>query len=132
MQGMALNIGIALRCNLKTKLLDMGWVECDWRRRCWTAVPMLHTYQVILCRDVDVSSRLEMEPTMPANVNDSDIQHDMILYRSSQPIQMSVRYDVQAPPVRALEPYLRRYFGRNPHGRASPGLLGRRDRPGAG
>ena len=90
MQGMALKIGIALQCNLKTKPPDMGWVECERCRRCWAGVPMLHTYQVILLRDVDVTSLLEIEPTMSADVNDSDIQDDMIVHSSSQPTQMPV------------------------------------------
>ena len=87
---MALNIGIALRCNVKTKPTSMGWIEFERRRRCWAGILLLHTYQAILFRDVNISSLLEREGMMPADVNDSDIQDDSIHQPSSQPTQMSV------------------------------------------
>lgn len=87
---MALNIGIALRCNMKTKPSTMGWIAFEQRRRCWAGILMLYTYQAILFRDVNVSALSEMELTMPADVNDSDIRDDMTLQPSSQPTQMSV------------------------------------------
>lgn len=87
---MALNIGIALRCNIKTKPSTMGWIEFEQRRRCWAGILMLHTYQAILFRDVNVSAFSEIEVTLPADVNDADIRDDMILPPSSQPTQMSV------------------------------------------
>lgn len=68
----------------------MGWIEFERRRRCWADILMLHTYQAILFRDVNVTALSEMEPKMPADVNDSDIQDDVILQPSSQPKQMSV------------------------------------------
>lgn len=87
---MALNIGIALRCNIKSKPSNMSWIEFERRRRCWAGILLLHIYQAILFRDVDVSSLLEKERTMPADANDADIQDDMIHQPSSQPTQMSV------------------------------------------
>lgn len=68
----------------------MGWIEFERRRRCWADILMLHTYQAILFRDVNVTALSEMEPKMPADVNDSDIQDDVILQPSSQPKQMPV------------------------------------------
>ena len=87
---MALNIAIALRCNVRTKPPSMSWIEFERRRRCWAGILLLHTYQAILFRDVNISSLLEREGMVPADVNDSDIQDDSIHQPSSQPTQMSV------------------------------------------
>lgn len=51
---------------------------------------MLHTYQAISFRDVNMSLLLNTEATMPADVNDVDIRYDAILPPSSKPTQMSV------------------------------------------
>lgn len=51
---------------------------------------MLHTYQAISFRDVNMSLLLNTEATMPADVNDVDIRDDTILPPSSKPTQMSV------------------------------------------
>ncbi|KAJ0414783.1 fungal-specific transcription factor domain-containing protein [Aspergillus carlsbadensis] len=88
--GMAQNIAIALRCNVKTKPPEMSWVQAERRRRCWAGVLLLHTNQAIIFRDVNVSSLIGTEPTLPADVNDCDIQDDRILPASSQPTQMSM------------------------------------------
>ncbi|KAF9884873.1 hypothetical protein FE257_000940 [Aspergillus nanangensis] len=88
--GTALNIGIAIGCNIKTKPRSMGYIEFERRRRCWAGILLLHTYQAIFFRDVRVSTLLDMEPSLPADVNDCDIRDDMILQPSSQPTQMSV------------------------------------------
>ncbi|OJJ41927.1 hypothetical protein ASPWEDRAFT_167917 [Aspergillus wentii DTO 134E9] len=86
--GIALNMGIALRCNSDSAQLNC--IENERRRRCWAGILMLHTYQAILFRDIDMSSLLDIPATMPADVNDADITPDRILRPSSQPTQMSV------------------------------------------
>lgn len=68
--GMALNIGIALRCNMNK---DLGPVETERRRRCWAGLLTLHTYQGILFRDVDFSYLLTIKASLPTDVNDADI-----------------------------------------------------------
>ncbi|KAL3496090.1 hypothetical protein BJX62DRAFT_194099 [Aspergillus germanicus] len=88
--GMAQIIAIALRCNVKEKPTDMTWVEVERRCQCWAGVILLHTNQAITFRDVNVSSLTGSEPTLPADVNDCDIQDDRILPPSSQPTQMSM------------------------------------------
>ncbi|CEN60719.1 hypothetical protein ASPCAL03153 [Aspergillus calidoustus] len=90
--GTAHNIGIALRCNLKTKPPSMSYIDFERRRQCWAGILLLHTYQAILFRDVDVSFLLDkQEPELfPADVNDSDIHDDFIRKPSSQPTQMSM------------------------------------------
>lgn len=47
--GMALNIGIALRCNVDSQ--DLNPIEDERRRRCWAGLLSLHIYQRILFRD---------------------------------------------------------------------------------
>ncbi|KAB8210939.1 hypothetical protein BDV34DRAFT_185871 [Aspergillus parasiticus] len=87
--GMALNIGIALRCNVDQ---NSSPIETERRRRCWAGLLTLHTYQGMLFRDVDMSYLLNIEATPPADVNDADITDEGILPLSSrsEPTQMSV------------------------------------------
>ncbi|KAJ5686066.1 hypothetical protein N7536_008685 [Penicillium majusculum] len=86
--GMALNIGIALRCNVDSQ--GLNHLETERRRRCWVGILTLHTYQAILFRDIDMSFLLDIKTTMPADVNDVDITQEGILQPSSSPTQMSV------------------------------------------
>ncbi|KAJ5985747.1 hypothetical protein N7499_007962 [Penicillium canescens] len=90
--GMALNIGIALRCNVDQNLSP---IETERRRRCWAGLLTLHTYQGMLFRDVDMSYLLNIKSSLPANVNDSDITDEGKLHPSSrgEPTQMSVMLD---------------------------------------
>ncbi|KAE8140536.1 hypothetical protein BDV38DRAFT_290243 [Aspergillus pseudotamarii] len=87
--GMALNIGIALRCNVDQNL---GPIETERRRRCWAGLLTLHTYQGMLFRDVDMSYLLNIKAIPPADVNDADVTEDGILLRScrGEPTHMSV------------------------------------------
>ncbi|KIL89252.1 hypothetical protein FAVG1_07646 [Fusarium avenaceum] len=87
--GMALNIGIALRCNIDQ---NSSPIETERRRRCWAGLLTLHTYQGILFRDVDMSYLLNIKAMLPADVNDSDITDEGISESLSrgEPTQMSV------------------------------------------
>jgi hypothetical protein len=87
---MASNIGIALQCNAAKPDPSLILVEIERRRRCWAGILLLHTYQAILFRDVDMSSLINDYTTMPADVNDTDISNERILQPSTQPTQMSV------------------------------------------
>ncbi|CAI7618058.1 unnamed protein product [Penicillium glandicola] len=86
--GMALNIGIALRCNVDSP--GLNYLETERRRRCWAGILTLHTYQAILFRDIDMTFLLDIKTTMPADVNDSDITDKGISRPSTAPTQMSV------------------------------------------
>lgn len=86
--GMALNMGIALRCNVNSAQLNC--IEIERRRRCWAGILTLHTYQAILFRDIDMSFLLDIKATMPTDTNDSDIHEDAILETTSSPTQMSL------------------------------------------
>lgn len=86
--GIALNMGIALRCNMD--LPNLNCLETERRRRCWAGIMLLHTYQAISFRDIDLLLLVKANQTMPANVNDIDISEDQIKPSSSQPTQMAV------------------------------------------
>jgi hypothetical protein len=53
--GMGLNIGIALQCNVDYKRPDATCIEVERRRRYWAGILLLHTYQAIMFRDVDIA-----------------------------------------------------------------------------
>ncbi|PNP41501.1 hypothetical protein TGAMA5MH_06602 [Trichoderma gamsii] len=86
--GMALNIGIAMRCNADSK--SLGSIETERRRRCWAGILMLHTYQGIVFRDIDMSFLLNIKATMPTEADDLDTRGDIILPASSQSSEMSL------------------------------------------
>lgn len=60
--GVALNIGIALRCNREAS--KAGGIEEERRWRCWMGILMLHTYQGIVFRDIDMSFLLNTRSTV--------------------------------------------------------------------
>ncbi|KAM0719506.1 hypothetical protein Q7P37_003635 [Cladosporium fusiforme] len=60
--GTALNIAIALRCNTKSNKANL--IDNELRRRCWAGVLMLHTYQGIIYRDINMSYLLNNNPPM--------------------------------------------------------------------
>lgn len=94
--GLALNMAIALQCNVDHEAPLLNCIEIQRRRRCWAGILMLHTYQAISFRDVDISTFLSVQVTMPADVNDDDICEDAVCLPSSQPSQMSVmRFKIQ-------------------------------------
>ncbi|KAL6230073.1 hypothetical protein BDW75DRAFT_249066 [Aspergillus navahoensis] len=88
--GLTLNIAIALKCNLQPEAPLLGHIDTQRRRRCWAGILILHTYQATFFRDIDMSSLLNIEATMPADVNDNDIEDSSIATPSTQPTQMSV------------------------------------------
>lgn len=74
----------------------MNCIEVERRRRCWAGILLLHTYQATFFRDIDMSALLNIDATMPADVNDHDITADAVLEPSSQPTQMSLmRFKIQ-------------------------------------
>ncbi|KAH6970761.1 hypothetical protein BKA56DRAFT_496884 [Ilyonectria sp. MPI-CAGE-AT-0026] len=87
--GMALNTGIVLKCNASEPSTELNCIDIERRRRCWAGILMLHTYQAILNKDVDMSFLLNIQAPMPADVNDDDILEDKILPPSTQPTQVS-------------------------------------------
>jgi hypothetical protein len=87
--GMTLNIAIALKCNRRDFSLETNCIEVERRRRCWSGVLLLHTYQAISFKDIDILPITNIETALPADVNDNDILADRILPASSSPTQMS-------------------------------------------
>jgi hypothetical protein len=93
--GITLNIAIALKCNRQDFPSETNCIEIERRRRCWSGVLLLHTYQAISFKDVDILPITNIETALPADVNDSDILADRILPASSKPTQMSsVRFKI--------------------------------------
>ncbi|KAI1480147.1 hypothetical protein F4774DRAFT_379846 [Daldinia eschscholtzii] len=86
--GAALNMAIALRCNADSP--NQNCIEKQRGWRCWAGIRILHTYQGILFRDVDLSFLLTFRSPVPEDVNDSDIRRDTILRPSSYPTSMSL------------------------------------------
>jgi hypothetical protein len=65
-------------------------IEIERRRRCWAGVLMLHTYQAITFQDIDMTFLLNIPATMPADINDTDVEEDNLLPATTRPTQMSV------------------------------------------
>ncbi|CAN9210753.1 unnamed protein product [Alternaria alternata] len=75
--GMALNMGIALRCN---KYVQRPADDEQLRRRqCWAGLLMLHTYQGLLFRDVDISVLLNIEARAPNEAPNVEDRADPIM-----------------------------------------------------
>jgi hypothetical protein len=88
--GLTSNIGIALRCNVNADSTVHSCIEIERRRRCWAGVLMLHTYQVIAYQDIDMGILLNIPATMPADVDDTNVQENIVIQSSMRPTQMSV------------------------------------------
>ncbi|KAM0336036.1 hypothetical protein ACHAPQ_004525 [Fusarium lateritium] len=80
--GSATNIAIALKCHMDGPVPNC--LECQRRRRCWAGILIIHTYQALCFRDIDLTFLVNMKATMPAWVNDSDITEHSITDVSSQ------------------------------------------------
>ncbi|KAF4456361.1 hypothetical protein F53441_1520 [Fusarium austroafricanum] len=86
--GSALNIAIALRCHTDTQ--ESNYILRERRRRCWAGILILHTYQALCFRDIDLTFLLNMKATMPAWVNDKDIQeHSITAAPADSPCQFT-------------------------------------------
>jgi hypothetical protein len=73
----------------------MNCIDIERRRRCWSGVLMLHTYQAISFKDVNVLHIASAETKLPADVNDCDISEDRVSPASTMPTQMStMRYKI--------------------------------------
>jgi hypothetical protein len=80
--GSATNIAMALKCHMDGPVPNC--LERQRRRRCWAGILIIHTYQALCFRDIDLTFLLNMKATMPAWVNDSDITENSITDVSSQ------------------------------------------------
>ncbi|KAF2020878.1 hypothetical protein BU24DRAFT_487407 [Aaosphaeria arxii CBS 175.79] len=72
--GIALNIGIALKCHITSP--GLGQTERERRHRLWSGILMLHTYQAILYRDIDLSGLLKIPATVPAEIDTGNLTDD--------------------------------------------------------
>lgn len=90
--GMGLNIAMALRCHVHSN--DLSHIEIERRRRCWSGILTLHTYQAILFRDIDMSFPLNIKATMSAKVIDVDI-HDALSQKRSLPPMSLMKFKIR-------------------------------------
>ncbi|TGJ80290.1 hypothetical protein E0Z10_g8466 [Xylaria hypoxylon] len=90
LQGIALNISIALHCNAESGPPGLNCIEIERRRRCWAGLLSLYAYQVVSYPGVNMLFLTNVTAAMPADVNDADILEDSISQPSSRPTQMSV------------------------------------------
>lgn len=88
--GNAMHIAIALRCHINGD--SPNFIERERRRRCWAGILILHTDQTLLYRDIDMSSLANMKATMPADVNDEEIQENAILTSPAQALSRRVTH----------------------------------------
>lgn len=79
--GSATNIAMALKCHIDGPVPNC--LERQRRRRCWAGILIIHTYQALCFRDIDLTFLLNMKATMPAWVNDNDITENSITDVSS-------------------------------------------------
>lgn len=75
--GSALNMGIALRCHVDS--FHGKYVDKERRSRCWAGILILHTYQALLFRDIDLSFLLRIKATIPAGLDDNHRQDSTVL-----------------------------------------------------
>lgn len=88
--GVALNLGIALRCNVDSESLDC--VEKKRRQQCWAGIRLLHTYQGLLFRDIDTSFLLTKSTAMPGALDDENIHGNEAHQPSTQRSSSSLMY----------------------------------------
>ncbi|KAI0459706.1 hypothetical protein F5B21DRAFT_253407 [Xylaria acuta] len=88
--GVALNVSIALHCNDESAPPGLARIEIERRRRCWAGLLSLYAYQMVSYPGVDMLFLTNVTATMPADVNDADIQEDSISQPSRRLTQMSI------------------------------------------
>ncbi|OAL54266.1 hypothetical protein IQ07DRAFT_262293 [Pyrenochaeta sp. DS3sAY3a] len=86
--GMALNMGIALKCNKRSTFSNV--IDQERRRRCWAGILMLHTYQGMLFRDVDMSYLLNIGMNMPREGHDQEDQREGLTSPFHRPSDQSL------------------------------------------
>jgi hypothetical protein len=88
--GLALNMGIALGCNTADTVPGYSSVDIERRCRCWAGILMLHTYQAVLFKDIDLSSLLHTNASLPFDVDDNQLGEYGITQQSTSSIGMLV------------------------------------------
>ncbi|KAL6900431.1 hypothetical protein GGI43DRAFT_405403 [Trichoderma evansii] len=86
--GSALNTGIALRCHVESS--HGKSVDKERRSRCWAGILILHTYQALLFRDIDLSFLLRIKARIPAGLDDNYTRDSPVL-ESLYPLPINQR-----------------------------------------
>lgn len=85
--GLAVNIGISLRCHVDDE--SGSYIDRELKRRCFAGLLMLHTIQAVSLDIVDIQCLTAYEVPLPSDVNDVDVQIHSISAPSSSPTQNS-------------------------------------------
>jgi hypothetical protein len=81
-----------MQCNRRHLPPELNCIDIERRRRCWSGVLMLRTYQTISFRGTDVLNITTDEAPLPSDVNDMDITKERVSPASTKPTQMSSMY----------------------------------------
>ena len=76
--GLTLHIATAVGCHIDPKLLDVGTVESEERRRCWAGLKMLYQNQAT-CMGNLLPNPVSADVGLPSDVNDEDITENGIV-----------------------------------------------------
>ncbi|KAK6373568.1 hypothetical protein LTS17_008060 [Exophiala oligosperma] len=76
--GLTLHIATAIGCHIDPRLLGVGPVEAEERRRCWAGLKMLYQNQAT-CMGNLLPNPVSAEVDLPADVNDEDITENGVL-----------------------------------------------------
>ncbi|KIV87931.1 hypothetical protein PV11_03446 [Exophiala sideris] len=92
--GLTLHIATAIGCHIDPRLLDVGSVEVEERRRCWAGLKMLYQNQAT-CMGNLLPNPVSADVDLPADVNDDEITEDGVHipsigpYSTRPPTQMT-------------------------------------------
>lgn len=80
--GLTLHIATAIGCHIDPRLLDVGPVEAEERRRCWAGLKMLYQNQAT-CMGNLLPNPVSAEVDLPADVNDDEITDNGLISPAS-------------------------------------------------
>ncbi|KAI1608325.1 fungal-specific transcription factor domain-containing protein [Exophiala viscosa] len=92
--GLTLHIATAIGCHIDPRLLDVGTVEAEERRRCWAGLKMLYQNQAT-CMGNLLPNPVSADVDLPADVNDDEITENGVHnvcggpYSTRAPTQMT-------------------------------------------
>jgi hypothetical protein len=83
-------MGIALQCNTVYTTQESSNPVVERRRRCWAGILMLHTYQAVLFKDIDLSSLLHTPAVLALDIDNTYPEDYCITKQSSESIGICV------------------------------------------
>lgn len=89
--GLTLHIATAIGCHIDPKLLDVGPVEAEERRRCWAGLKMLYQNQATYMGNL-LPNPVSADVDLPADVNDDEITENGVHSPSVAPYSNEAAY----------------------------------------